>query len=329
MVEQVNENGGIKGRPIDIAVFDDPCSQETDGIMGKISSDDAIAVAIGPMCSSSAIALQAFFEGASLPAILPTATSPFITHGGWMFRNVYDDDFQGRSLALYAKKILNIKKVAILHEDGNFGVRMKDSFSQQARQAELDVVAVEPYKVGCTDFAKHLQAIREKEPEVILLAAHYEEGAMIARQAKRMKLNTQFLAPDTMLHPGLIEMGGDSVEGFLICSACCGLLDLDNSRIKGFLDQFVDRFHQIPNWIAVNAYDAAGIVIEAMKNVGAERSAIREYLARLDSSEKAYRGISGPVYFDENGNCMKPVQIATVEGGRFKSAPKQLSEIPQ
>jgi branched-chain amino acid transport system substrate-binding protein len=329
MLEQVNENGGIKGRPLDVTIFDDPCSQEADGIMRKISSDDTIAVAIGPMCTSSAIALQPVFQRRSLPAILPTATSPFINHRGWMFRNVYDDDFQARSIALYAQRILNVKRVAILHQDGTFGVRMKDCFSEQATQVGLDVVVVKPYPVGCTDFAKDLQLIREKEPQVIFLAAYYEEGAMIAHQAKKMKLNIQFLAPDTMFHPGLIEMGGDAVEGFLICSACGGLLDLENSRIKSFLDQFVDRFHEIPNWIAVNAYDAAGILTEAIKNVGAERSAIRDYLAQLDSPEKAYRGISGPVYFDKNGNCIKPVQIATVEGGRFKSAPKQLSEIPQ
>jgi len=326
MLDQINGDGGIEGRSVELLVFDDPCNGAVDNILREITSHHKITMAIGPMCSSSALALGPVFKKASLPAIMPTVTNPFIVHDGWVFRNIYNDDFQGQYLAFYAKKVLHLKRVAVLYENSTFGIRMRDTFTNEARKVGLEVVAITSYIKGCTDFEPQLKIISKKEPQAIFLAAHYEEGAIIAHQAQRMQLRVNFLAPDTLAHPGLIEMGGDAVEGFLICKPF--LLDLENDKIKRFLDQFVDKFHEMPNWIAVNAYDAAGIAIAAIRKVGSNRQAIRRYLSRMNSPKRAYHGISGPIYFDKNGNCIKPISIATIKGGRFVSAPKQLPQSP-
>lgn len=326
MLDQINEDGGIEGKSLESVVFDDPCNGAVDNILSKITSHHKIAMAIGPMCSSSALALGPVFKRASLPTIMPTVTSPFMAHNGWIFRNIYNDDFQCRCLAFYAKRVLHLKRIAVLYENSTFGIRMKDTFTNEARKLDLEVVAMASYMKGCTDFEQQLKLISKKESQAIFLAAHYEEGATIARQAQRMQLSVNFLAPDTLAHPGFIEIGGDTVEGFLICKPF--LLDLENDKIKKFLDQFVDKFHEMPNWIAVNAYDAAGIAIAAIRKAGSNKQAIRKYLSRMDSPERAYHGISGPIYFDKNGNCIKPVCIATIKGGRFVSAPKQLPESP-
>lgn len=322
-LDQINEDGGIEGKSLELVVFDDPCGGAVDNISRKITSDHKIAIAIGPMCSSSALALGPVFKKASLPTIMPTVTSPLIAHDGWVFRNIYNDDFQGQCLAFYAKKVLHLKRIAVLYENSTFGARMKDTFTNEARKVDLEVVAIASYMKGCADFEQQLKLFREKESQAIFLAAHYEEGATIAHQAQRMQLSVNFLAPDTLAHPGFIEMGRDAVEGFLICKPF--LLDLENDKIKKFLDQFVDKFHEMPNWIAVNAYDAAGIAVAAIRKVGSNKRAIRKYLSRIDSPKRAYHGISGPIYFDKNGNCIKPVCIATIKGDRFVPAPKQLS----
>lgn len=323
MLDQINGDGGIEGESLELLVFDDPCNGAVDNISSKITSDHKLAMAIGPMCSSSALALGPVFKKASLPTIMPTVTSPFIDHNGWVFRNIYNDDFQGQSLALYAKGVLQLKRVAVLYENSTFGIRIKDTFINEVKKVGLEVVAIASYMKGCTDFEQQLKLVREKESQAILLAAHYEEGVTIAHQAQRMQLSVNFLAPDTLAHPGFIEMGGDAVEGFLICRPF--LLDLEDDKIKKFLDQFVDKFHEMPNWIAVNAYDAAGIAIAAIRKARSDKQAIRKYLSGIDSLERAYHGISGPIYFDKNGDCIKPVLIATIKGGRFVSAPEQLS----
>lgn len=325
MLDQINGNGGIHGKPVELVVFDDPCEEKVSDISEKIRLSPEIMVVIGPMCSLSASALAPIFEKLSLPSIMPTVTSSFISRANnrWVFRNIYSDDFQSKSLAVYAKTVLKLDKVAILYEETPFGVCMRDAFVEKAKELYLEVVASEPYPLGTTDFKRPLEILEKKGATAIFLGGHHEEGAIIAQQAKMIGFHVRFLAPDTMAHPGLIEIGGEAVEGFLVCKPF--LWDLGDEKVRRFIEAFVDRFYEMPTWIAVNAYDAVGVATAAMREVGYDRRAIRDYLAEMCNPQKAYDGISGPIYFDETGNCIRPIYIASVKGGKFVAARGQLS----
>ncbi|MBM3216076.1 branched-chain amino acid ABC transporter substrate-binding protein, partial [Candidatus Poribacteria bacterium] len=40
-------------------------------------------------------------------------------------------------------------------------------------------------------------------------------------------------------------------------------------------------------------------------------------------AETAYQGVTGPTYFDENGDCLKPAYVTVVKDGEFVPAEKQ------
>ena len=77
--------------------------------------------------------------------------------------------------------------------------------------------------------------------------------------------------------------------------------------------------------MSANAYDAAGMMIDAIAKVGPDRAKIRAYLAGIDSPEKGYKGVTGVNYFDANGDCLKPAYVKTVKDGKFVPAPKQMN----
>ena len=51
---------------------------------------------------------------------------------------------------------------------------------------------------------------------------------------------------------------------------------------------------------------------------------MREGLVAFNSAENAFDGISGKTFFDEKGDCKRPIQVAIVKDGKFVAAEKQL-----
>ena len=77
-------------------------------------------------------------------------------------------------------------------------------------------------------------------------------------------------------------------------------------------------------WSAL-AYDACGMLLWAIEQVGADRTAIRDHLARCTTKGRGYTGVTGLTYFDAEGDCpSKPAMFVEVKDGRFVPAKRQL-----
>jgi branched-chain amino acid transport system substrate-binding protein len=68
-----------------------------------------------------------------------------------------------------------------------------------------------------------------------------------------------------------------------------------------------------PSALAAQAYDSIGILLQAIKNVGAlDREKIRDAINTIN-----YPGITGPTTFDSIGDADKKFQKVIIRGGRF------------
>jgi branched-chain amino acid transport system substrate-binding protein len=81
-------------------------------------------------------------------------------------------------------------------------------------------------------------------------------------------------------------------------------------------------------WLAANAYDAVGLAVKAISAVGPDRQAIRDYLAGMDTLEEAYVGVTGPNYFDQWGDSVKPNVFCLVKDGKWVLHPLGIGWTP-
>ena len=102
------------------------------------------------------------------------------------------------------------------------------------------------------------------------------------------------------------------------------LPDKAGPRAQIFIKAYQKKHGIDPNWFAANTYDAVGMAAEAIKAVGMDRLKVRDYLAAINSKEKAYNGVAGKTYFDENGDCLKDAFVKEIKAGKWVSAEKQL-----
>ncbi|MFP5223347.1 MAG: ABC transporter substrate-binding protein [Acidobacteriota bacterium] len=330
-VDEINAKGGVNGKKVEAVYFDEQCDPKEAATVGtKIAGDKDLVAIVGHLCSGAHLAALPNYVRAGVAALSPTATNVTISDKGkdskgqyWSFRNVYLDDFQGTFLADYMSKVLGLKKVAVFYENNDYGIGLKDAFLKQAKAVGLTVVGEEAYMKGATDFTPQLTKLKGAAPEALFISGYYSEAALISDQAKKLGMNVPKFGADGMDNADYIKLGGPAADNTYLTTPF--LAETAGPDAKAFIDAYKAKFKRDVDWMSANAYDAAGMILEAVSKVGADRAKIREYLASINTKEKAYKGITGLTYFNEKGDCVKPAYVKMVKNGQFVPAEKQMT----
>ncbi|MBX7246952.1 MAG: ABC transporter substrate-binding protein [Candidatus Sumerlaeaceae bacterium] len=322
---EINAAGGINGRPLELKVEDDagnPADAQT--VSTRLASNPKVLAVVGHFNSSCSLAGKGAYSEAKMVMFSPASTNVTVTKDSdYAFRNIFTDDFQGQSLATYTGKVLGLKKVAILYDNDDYGTGLKESYKKKAAELKLDIVSETAYSKDNNDFRSQLETVRASNPEIILIAGLYNQAAVIAKQARELGIKTQLIGGDGVFSPAYMELGGKAAEGTFVTSPY--LFDQKNERSKKFYDDFKKMHNKEPDAWAAQSYDALMLIVKAIKEKGASREAIHNYMKSVNSVASAYDGLTGKTYFDSEGDCRKPVQVAVVKDGKFVLADKQLS----
>ena len=320
--DEVNAGGGINGQQIEVVLGDELCDpKEAAAVATRFASDPEIAIVVGHLCSSATLAALPIYREAGLPAITPASTNPEIGKSSpYYFRNVYKDDFQGDFLARYAKKVRKFKKIAIFYEVNDYAMGLKDAFVRQSKKIGLRVIGTEAYMAETTDFKAQLSKFKMMRPDAILIPGYAPQATLLISQARSLGLKCAFFGADGL--DDAIMLKNPDADGLFVTTPF--LVDRGGAIVKEFVERYRQKFTIEPNWFAANTYDAVGLAVAAITAVGPDREKIRAYLAGISSPEKAYKGVTGATYFDENGDCLKAAFVKVVKNGKWVSAEEQL-----
>ncbi|MCD6268808.1 MAG: ABC transporter substrate-binding protein [Deltaproteobacteria bacterium] len=320
--DEINAGGGINGKMVEIILGDELCDpKEAAAVATRFASDPEVAIVIGHLCSSATLAALPIYKEAGLPAITPASTNPQIGKSSpYYFRNVYKDDFQGDFLARYAKQVKNFKKVAIFYEVNDYAMGLKNAFIRKSKELGLQIICAESYMAETADFKAQLSKFKMMRPDAIFIPGYAPQATLLISQARSLGLKCAFFGADGL--DDEIMLKNPDADGLFVTTPF--LVDRGGAKVKDFVERYRHKFAIEPNWFAANTYDAVGIAAAAIAASGLDREKIRAYLAGISAKEKAYQGITGATYFDENGDCLKPAFVKVVKGGKWVSAQEQL-----
>jgi branched-chain amino acid transport system substrate-binding protein len=325
-MEEINAAGGVNGMKLEVVWGDERCEpKEAGAVASSFAMDKNVLAVIGHVCSSPALTALPIYIRHGLVSISPTATN--VTIGvagkGWFFRNVYRDDFQGQFLANYVKKVLGMKRVAIFYENNDYAIGLQKAFSEEGKTLGIEVVGAEAYTSNTTDFGPQLTKILMEKPDSIFLCGFYQEGALIARQARAQGFNGPLFGADGIDNTEYIQIGGKAANNTYLTVPF--LAEAAGPEAAAFIEKFKARTGRDLDWMSANAYDCVGILAEVISKVGPDRKKIRDGLAAMNSPETAYKGITGVTYFNDIGDCQKRAYVKMVKDGKYVPA-KQLNE---
>ncbi len=321
MADKINQAGGINGDKIELVFGDDLCAPKEAGTVAtKFANDNSVVAVIGHVCSSATLAAMPIYIRKGLACISPTSTNATIgkTSKGWFFRNCYTDDFQSTFLADYVHKVLGYKTVGIFFEQNDYAIGLKDAFGAQAKKLGIKVVGEEAYTGKTTDFGPQVTKLKASAPEAIFISGYYQQGALIAQQARQAGFKGAIFGADGLDNADYIKLGGAAADGTYISVPF--LAEAAGAEGQAFVGLFKAATNRDPDWMSANAYDCMGILAEVIKKAGPDRKKIRDGLAAHDSPAKAYQGLTGATYFDKNGDCQKPAFVKLVKDGKFVPA---------
>ena len=327
--DEINAAGGINGIPLELEFQDDKGDpKEAANVAQKLGSNPKVLAVVGHFNSSCSLAGKEVYNSMGVLQLSPGSTNVTVCEGGeWTFRNVYRDDFQGQFIAEYIKYVLGYNRVAVFFDNDDYGRGLRDAFAARAEEIGIEIVREEAYVRDTQEYTPQLTQITAKKPDIIFVSGLYANAAMILTQARNLGIETPFIGGDGLLSADLITNAAKASE--LTVVTCPFLPTSRDERTQEFVASFKERYGTEPDCWAALAYDAVGIVAEAVGEVGPDRRAIRDYVAAMDSKEKAYDGIAGLTYFNEDGDCMKPLVVAVVKDGVFVPHEKQAEDLEQ
>src|SRR5712672_2515572 len=317
-IDEFNAKGGVKGRQLQVKVLDDQGRPEEAATAATrlIASEHVVAL-LGEVASTRSMFMAPKAQQAKVPMVTPSSTDPAVTEkGDYIFRACFIDPFQGYVAATFAHDNLKLKKVAILKDVRNdYSVGLAKNFIDAFTKTGGQIAAQESYSNGDVDFKAQLTNIKAAKPQALYVPGYYTDVGLIARQAREVGLTVPMLGGDGWDSEKLYEIGGAALEGSFFSNHYS--VDAPSPRIQEFVAKFKKAYGgQVPDSLAAQAYDAAGMLYDAMKRAkDVNGPAIRDALAQT----KDYKGVTGDITMDEKRNASKPAVVLKIaKGGKYE-----------
>lgn len=148
-VDQINQRGGLHGRPLQLRIVDDSGSENAAVLGAKSLYDDASVVAVvGHVTSGTSLAAARVYGAGDrpLPMISPTASSPQLSGiNPYTFRVCPSDLSHGPALARFARERLSARRAAIIYLNDDYGRGVRAAFAAEFTTLGGTVVEQDPY----------------------------------------------------------------------------------------------------------------------------------------------------------------------------------------
>ncbi len=313
-VTEANRAGGINGSTIQI-VYEDTQADPTTGVAAarKLLSFDEVNCVIGGLASSVTLAIAPIMNERKVVLLSPASSAPRITDAGdYIFRNCASDDFEGKVLAEYAFGTLAFEEIAILSINNDYGLGIRSVFKETFESLGGKVIFDESFEQGETDYRSLLGKVKATNPKGIVIVGH-KELAQLLRQAKETSTQAQFLSTVMIEDPQIIELSGGAAEG-VVYSARTYNPEEGSGPTGDFVKDFSATYGSVPDIFAALGYDAAMLLVRALKGGAVSADDIKQVLY----STEDYGGAAGTISFDENGDVVQPAVMKTITGGQFE-----------
>ncbi len=315
MAAQINASGGVLGKKLEILPMDDQCKPEIATNAATKLVSQGVNVVIGHVCSGATKAAMGIYKEANIIAISPSATNPPLTQSGDypnFYRTIAPDDDQGKLAANFATGKLGAKKIAILHDKGDYGKGFAD-FSKQFVEAggNAKVVLFEGITPGAMDYSAVVQKVRKEGADAVIFGGYHPEASKLVAQMKKRKVDVPFIGPDGVMGDGFLEIAGADAEGVY----ATGPMDVSNlAGNKQAKADYVAKYGKEPGTFFDQGYAAMQAVINAIKVSGGTEYAALEKALKTSFVETSV----GKIKFDAKGDAEGVgFSVFQVKGGKF------------
>ncbi|MCM2306300.1 MAG: branched-chain amino acid ABC transporter substrate-binding protein [Sulfuritalea sp.] len=298
-IDEANAAGislGGKKVKFELLSEDDQADPKVGNTVAQKLIDAKVAGVVGHLNSGTTIPASAIYNGAGLPMVSGSATNPALTEQGFkgVFRVVGRDDQQGPAVANYLAGQNKPKTVAVIDDATAYGEGLANEVEKTLKAAGIKVLPREKGTDKTVDWKAVLTKLKGKRPDAVFYGGMDATAGPLIKQARELKITAVFAFGDGACTDKMAELAGPAAEGLLCSQAGIPV----QAAGKKFLDAYKAKFKVDPILYSPFTYDAANLLIAAMKKADSADPA--KYLPALAASN--HNGASGNIQFDEKGD---------------------------
>ncbi|MEW9673027.1 ABC transporter substrate-binding protein [Ammoniphilus sp. 3BR4] len=311
-IENVNADGGIHGRKIEIEKVDSQSNPTIAvNLAQKMVNDDVVAAFATPL-STTTLAVLEVFKQAKVPH-LTGGQDPVITSKGsdYIFRYNANSRAYTKTAADYVVNKKGWKKLAVISNSGAYGKGERDTFVEALKSFTVTPVVEEVVTPDAKDFTAQLTNIKNANPEVLYIGAENIQSGLIVKQARALGMNAQIVGGSTLGSPVYVETAGvDVAEGTIFTTQ---FIANSTEETRAFSKAFKEKYGIEANFNHAKAYDGAMMLIEAMNKAypNIDGESIRNALREIN-----FHGLTGDYKFDETGEGSEKAQMGIIKNGK-------------
>jgi len=329
-VEEVNAAGGINGRKVAFVNINSE-SDNTKTVSGakRLLEQENVVAIVGPMSSGSAFAVADTIERAQVPMIANGASRGIVLppeKRRFTFLAPLTDVVV-QSVMLKDMQAKGIRRIAVLNSDVAFGTSGRDSLEKGVAAYGITIVAKETFGNADTDMTPQLTKIRASDAEATVIWATGPGLAISTKNHRALGVKTPLYLAHSANDFNFLRLAGDAANGVLLPSSkiyVTGSLPANDPQkpvVERFVRDYEKKYGKPPATFAGNGYDAAMMLMNAIRQVGTDAAKIR---AAIEGT-KDYVGVTAVYAYapdDHYGTKPESVVMLGVKDGKFTLAGK-------
>lgn len=315
LMDQVNADGGIRGRRIQLIARDD--QQDPDAARQAVRelAAEGVSAVIGPMTSDMAWAVVPVLNELRVLGVSPTVSSEKLSGlDDYFFRITATTRENAGKSAAYHIRNRTFHHVAAAYDLNNeiYSENWLKNFQAAFTLPDNRISAALGFRANDEmSFSNLADDLLRSNPDGILIIANSMDAALLCQQIRKRDTQVHITLSDWGATERLLELGGKTVEGVTVLQTFTRANS--SPAYLAFRKTYIERYGREPGFPGVYAYDAANVVLEALRRQRSGAS-LKDTLLAV----RSFQGLQNEITFDSFGDVERShASISVVRHGQF------------
>lgn len=327
-VDELNKNGGVIGRPLQLVHYDDGSdANKANGFAKRLIDDDKVDILVGGTTTGSTMSMVPLVEKAGIPFIsLAGAVVIIEPVKKWVFKMPHTDRMAAEKVFEDMKK-RGLTKVALLSETSGFGNSGKKETEGVAGKYGITLVANETYGPKDTDSSPQLTKIKNTPGVQAVFVFGLGQGpAIVTKNYRQLGITLPLYHAHGVASEEFIKLAGPAAEGVRLPAAALLIADKlaasdpQKAVTTGYSKAFTEKWKTDVSAFGGHAYDGLMIAVDAIKRANStDKAKVRDAI----EATKGYIGTGGKVNMsptDHMGLDLSSFYMLEIKGGDWTIA---------
>jgi branched-chain amino acid transport system substrate-binding protein len=277
--EIINNAGGIKslGGAKLVNIYLDSKSDPTVGVSSAEQLINSERVHVLSGCWNSAVTYPTtqVAERYGVPFIVPVSVRDTITERGfkYTFRLAAKDSWWTRDQFRFLEDMkkatgTELKTVALVYENGDWGTGMQAQWIKLAKQYGYDVVLDEPYPSTASDLTPVAMKIKKANPDVILLTSNAADAILLTNAMTEMNVKAKAIIGTGGGHADPMYRKNTGKNCEYVVDVVEWETDLNRPSIPEINAEFKKRYGYDLAGESVDAFASVFVIADALERAG-------------------------------------------------------------